>query len=88
MVECIEGGWVKWRGGLDQSTIVCINLFFSLSISNYDVKVVRDYPNLEVLCTMDGFKLHHNVTDYLNIFVGNKIRSVKEEVVTSYVNQS
>ena len=49
---------------------------------------MRDYPNLEVLCTMDGFKLHHNVTDYLNIFVGNKIRSVKEEVGTSHVNQS
>ena len=35
---------------------------------------------------MDGFKLHHNVTEDLKTFAGNNIRDVKEEGVTSHVN--
>ena len=78
MEEWIGGRWVKWRGGIGHSTIACISLFVSISISNYDVKVVRDYPNWEVLCTMDGFKSHHNMIEAIKKFADNKIRDVNE----------
>ena len=86
LAEWIGERWVTWRGGLDHSTIVFLSLFVSLSISNYDVEVVRDYPNWEVICTKDGFKLHKNVTEALKTFTDNKIRYVKEEGVTIHFN--
>ena len=79
MAECIGGRCIKWRGGLDHSTIVYISLFVYLSISNYDIKVVRYYPNREVICTMDGFKLHHNMAEALKTLSDNNNRDVKEE---------
>ena len=47
---------------------------------------MREYPNWEVLFTMDGFKSHHNVTEALKTFEDNNIRAVKEEGGTSHVN--
>ena len=82
----MERGGSRGGGGLDHSTIVSLSLFVSLSISNYDVEVVRDYPNWEVICTKDGFKLHKNVTEALKTFTDNKIRYVKEEGVTIHFN--
>ena len=49
---------------------------------------MRDYPNREVLCTMDGFNLHHNMIEALKTFLDNKIRAVKEDWGKSNVNQS
>ena len=46
---------------------------------------MRDYTNWEVICTMDGFKLHQNVTEDLKTVEDNKIRSVKEEGSTNNV---
>ena len=79
MAEWIGGRWAKWRGGIDHSTIVCFSLFVSIYISNYNVKVARDYPNREVLCIMNGFKSHHNFIEALKIVADNNIRAVKEE---------
>ena len=49
---------------------------------------MRDYPNWEVLCTIDGFKFHHNGNEALKKFADNKIRMVKKERGTSHINQS
>ena len=79
---------VKCRGGREHSTIVCLSLFFSIYISNYDIKVVRESTNWGVICTMYGFKLHHNVKEAPKKFSYNKIRTLKEEGGTSHVSQS
>ena len=72
----MEGGGSNLGGGSTTITMFSLALCFYFRFELND-KIVRDYLNLEVLCTMDGFKSHHNGNEALKTFLDNNIRMVK-----------
>lgn len=58
-----------------------------LTKSIRNVPVVRDYPTVKVICTLDGFGAHIQCLSVMSAFKDLRISLVMEESNTSSVNQ-